>query len=170
MCLIIDINVLGAVFDSKNSKHNHFEPVKTWILDGRGKVVYGGSRYIKELAKTPRYLRLLLQLRKAEKACYVENDKVDEAEKKICHEIRDEDFDDQHIVALLVVSKCKLICSLDERAYQYFTHPELFKPASNRPRIYKQRANKSLLCQENIADICLPCEPTTNLQRKQINV
>jgi hypothetical protein len=167
MCLIIDINALAPVFDSKNTLHNEFEPVKSWILEGRGKVVYGGSKYLAELSKT-KYLGLFLQLRKAEKACYVENKLVDEAENDISAEISSKDFDDQHLVALLLVSRCKLICSLDKRAYPYFTNSKFFKPTTNRPKIYRQKSNSDLLCPQNMAEICLPCNPTTKLQRKQI--
>lgn len=169
MCLIIDINSLAPVFDSDHSMHDDFNPVKSWILHGRGKVIYGGSKYLDELSKT-KYLRLFSQLRKAEKACYVENAKVDKVVKEVSSKLPERDFDDQHLVALLLVSRCKLICSLDERAYPYFTHLTFFKRAADRPKIYRQKANKDLLCKDNIVQICLPCEPTTKAQIRQIKI
>lgn len=75
------------------------------------------------------------------------------------------DFDDPHLVGLLRVSGCKLICSLDSRAFPYFRHSLFFNPASNRPRIYSTLSNSSLLCDRQIADVCKPCAPTTKKQK-----
>ncbi len=67
-------------------------------------------------------------------------------------------FDDQHLVALLIISGCKLICSLDERAYLFFKHKEFFEKASKRPKIFKgTKQNKNLLNDKNITGICKLC-------------
>lgn len=167
MCLIVDTNCLSAVFDKESENHENFEAVMEWIYNGKGKVVYGGSKYLKELKK---YLSIYLQLRKAGKAIYVDCDTVDAEEVNITNQLQHNDFDDQHLVALLRVSGCKIICSLDQRAYPFFRHNLFFSPAARRPKIYRSNGNSNLLCAENIADICKPCENTTNAQKKILGI
>lgn len=163
MCIIIDINVLAAVFDEDTPNHNNFKPVFDWIMNGKGKVVFGGTQYMEELQ--PAYKALFLQLKKAGKAVFVQSDFVDKEHQIVAQQIIHPDFDDPHLVGLLRVSGCRLICSLDKRAYPYFRHSLFFKPAVNKPRIYSSRTNVSLLCDKHIADLCKPCSPTTNSQK-----
>lgn len=167
MCLIVDTNCLSAVFDKDAVNHNEFEPVIEWIYNGRGKIVYGGTKYLGELNK---YLAIYLQLRKAGKAEYVDCNLVDAEEIVVSNMIQHNNFDDQHLVALLRVSGCKIICSLDQRAYPYFRHRLFFTPAARRPKIYSSSGNSDLLCPENIADICKPCDNTTNAQKKLLGL
>ena len=168
MCVIIDTNTLHNVFKESSLNHADFKPVRDWIIEGKGKIIFGGSKYIEEINGT--YLNLFLQLKKAGKAVFIPNDLVDQEERNVSQMIVHPDFDDQHIVGLLRVSKCKLICSLDSRAYPFFQHSMFFSPASKRPKIYSSVANTGLLCDRNIADICKPCVATTNSQRAILQV
>lgn len=153
MCIVIDTNVLASVFSKKSANHSEFEPIYNWIYEGRGSIVYGGTKYLAELQK---YRRLFTELRIIGKAKFVSSELVDEMESEITSDIQGEDFDDQHIVALLVISKCRLICSLDERAYPYFKHRKYFTKRTQ-PKIYRRKSNANLLCDANIADFCKPC-------------
>lgn len=168
MCIVIDTNTLASVFKRDSLNHQDFEPVLDWVYTGKGKIVFGGTKYLDEIKKN--YLGLFLQFKKAGKAIFIENDIVDNAEILATQTIAHNDFDDQHLVGLLRVSGCKLICSLDARAYTYFRHDLFFTPANKRPKIYSSRANALLLCDKNIAKICGPCLPTTNAQRNIIGV
>ena len=165
MCIIIDTNCLNEVFDTSNKHHNEFKPVFNWVYLGKGKIVYGGSKYLSEIGK---YLTLFLNLNKAGKAIYVDNNKVDDEEVVVSTIIQDPDFDDQHLVALLRVSGCKLICSRDKRAYPFFRHQRFFSPANTKPKIYSSSKNKGLLKDKNIAEICKPANKTTKQQRDMI--
>ena len=49
MCVIVDTNCLASVFERKSEKHPQFAPVLEWIIFGKGKLIYGGSKYIGEL-------------------------------------------------------------------------------------------------------------------------
>ncbi|HYG16341.1 MAG TPA: hypothetical protein VEC12_11355 [Bacteroidia bacterium] len=168
MCIIIDTNTLASVFQENSVNHLQFKPVKKWVIEGKGKIIFGGTKYISELKG--KYLTFFLQLKKAGKAILVDSKLVDSeealAEKSISHP----DFDDQHLIGLLRISKCKLICSSDSRAYPFFRHNIFFTPASNKPRIYSSAPNAGLLCDRNIADICKPCAPTTNLQKTLLGI
>lgn len=165
MCIIIDTNVLARVFDVFNVDHYEFSPVYNWIIKGKGKVVFGGTKYTKEIGK---YLNLFVELKKIRKAIYVDSVLVDQKEEEIKKSIEKKDFDDQHLVSLLMVSKCQLICSLDRRAYPFFRHSNYFSPAKTKPRIYSGAKNKKLLTNKYIAEICKPSTTTTNQQKERI--
>lgn len=162
MCIIVDTNTLSLVFD-ESKRTDDFLPVFDWVVNGKGKVVYGGTKYITEIGK---YLNLFVELQKVNKAVNVDASKVDAATKKASDMIQHKDFDDQHIVGLLIVSGCKVICSHDKRAYPYFRHKDFFMPASKKPKIYSGKRNKDLLADRNIADVCKPCSVATNQQRQ----
>lgn len=155
MCIIIDTNTLATVFDNTSNNHSEFKPVFDWIYSGNGKVVYGGTKYTDEIKK--KYLSLFVELGRKRKAVYIDNETVDDKENEVSTQLISPDFDDQHLVGLLIVSGTKLICSLDSRAYPFFKHPTFFRPARNRPKIYNQLRNKDLLIDRNIASICKPC-------------
>ena len=162
MCIIIDTNALVSVFDRNSLNHHEFIPVYDWISKGKGQIVYGGTKYINEMGK---FLAMFNELKRANKAIYINNEKVDQKEKMVSAKIQHKDFDDQHLVGLLLESKCKLICSLDERAYPYFTSTSFFSPSSQKPKIYSSKKNKKILNDQNIAQICKPCSASTNLQK-----
>jgi len=157
MCIIIDTNSLASVFDVNSANHSAFKPVFDWIFSGKGKVVYGGTKYLIEINK--RYVGIFNELKNKQKAIRVSDEAVDQMETNISTKIVHPDFDDQHLVALLIVSKTKLICSLDQRAYKYFKHEQFFNRANDRPKIFRgSNNNKTLLVDNNIADICKPCK------------
>jgi len=166
MCIVIDTNTLGSVFDITSANHQEFKPVYDWIVEGAGKIVYGGTKYKTELGK---YLSIFSTLRAAKQAIYIPDNEVDASETVVVAAIKDDDFDDQHLVALLLVSKCKLICSLDKRAYKYFRNKVFFSPASKKPKIYSNKANAHLLSNRNIAEVCKPSKPTTKAEQAMIS-
>ena len=169
MCIIIDINCLPSVFKKRTLDHDQFKPVRDWIFSGRGKLVYGGSKYYKELATASfEYIKLFTLLRSKNLAISVPNQEVDFMTDKATKQITHPDFDDQHLVGLLLASKCKLICSKDERAYPYFKHPDFFAPASNRPKIYTSKRTEFLLSERHIAKICQPCGKLTKTKIAQL--
>lgn len=167
MCIVIDANVFSCVFDKGNMDHDKFAPVFDWIYSGKGMIVYGGTKYLKEIPE--KYRSVLLQFNKARKAKYIPSKEVDIEADRASKVIKHRDFDDQHLVGLLKVSGCKLICSLDARAYPYLQHPRFFGSARNRPKIYSSKRNVSLLNDGNIADVCKPCEVMSRRQREGIN-
>lgn len=166
MCIIIDTNALPSVFKQSSVNHLQFKPVRDWILDGKGKVVFGGTKYIDEIKGT--YLGIMLQLRKAGKAVIIPSELVDREQYIVEGMIVHVDFDDPHLVGLLRVSGCKLICSLDVKAYPFFRHITFFGLAANRPRIYSSRKNICLLQDRFITDVCKPCAQTTKQQKEII--
>jgi hypothetical protein len=104
MCVIVDTNSLAAVFKESCALHGEFEPVFRWIMRGRGRVVYGGSKYQKELSGAASYLRVFVELRKAGKAIKMDDATVDETQRGLEARTRAVGFNDAHIVALVIVA------------------------------------------------------------------
>jgi hypothetical protein len=126
-----------------------FEPVLNWIINGNGFIVYGGTKYIKELSKATRYLSLFTKLRSLNKVIKFPADKIDERQKEIMALENDEDFDDPHLPAIASVTRCKLICTVDSRAFKFIARKEFYS-GMKPPKIYSRKANKALLCDRNI--------------------
>lgn len=143
--MVIDINALAPVFNCTCSRHEHFAPVKAWIDAGRGFIVFGGTRYKRELSAAYRYLLLVQQLRVAGKAVAIRDDVVDAAETVINGRTVGTDCDDQHIIALLGVSGCGLLCSDDCRSFKFIRDRTLFPKGARRVRIYSGLRNQRLL-------------------------
>lgn len=156
MCVIVDTNCLASVFDTNSAKHNEFRPVLEWVLSGKGKLVYGGTKYIQELSKT-KYLKLFNILNaKTKKVVIVDKGKVDQEQSRIEHLIIDPDFDDPHLPAIVIVSKCEVICSEDTRSVRFVTDNKLYPKGINIPKYYTSIRNKNLLCDDYVNKIYKP--------------
>lgn len=154
MCIIIDINVFGDVFNEKSILHIEFQPLKHWILNGKGKIVYGGSKYKRELKQAAKYLKLLVELDKINKTVKLDDGKVDEKEQEVNEAKNHPAFNDQHIIAMVLASGCKLVCTKDSSAIPFIKAPLFYKGIHKRPKIYSGKQNKNLLNDANIAPIC----------------
>lgn len=167
MCLVLDINSFHCVFNKESDSHEQFKPVYDWIINGSGKLVFGGTKYEEEISKLAKYRRLLAQLNKLRKIVRVSDEKVDQRELAIKQSCPDPDFDDPHLVALLSVSGCKIFCSEDERSYKYIKRREWY--TNGIPKIYRARSfsrASSLLADKNMVGICLPCRKLTKNERE----
>lgn len=160
MCLVIDMNTIPKVFNPSLDGHEKYKPILDWVINGRGKMVCGGSKYWEEFKLIGKYVRLFNQLNKAGKVVKIDDEAVDEKKDELMRLCNDPDFDDPHIVALLIVSGCKVISSEDARSYPYIKRKEWYPKGRDTPRIYKSSSfnnASSILCDGNLADVCLPC-------------
>lgn len=164
MCIIIDTNTLSAVFNPNSQNHNDFEPVLKWIIFGNGKLVYGGSKYTSELRRTNKYLKIFVELSKKRKVIKVDDSHVDSLEVEISNIINDSKFNDPHIPAIVIIAKCRLICSCDSSAYKYFKRKDIYPQGFGVPKIYCKAGNSDLLCNK---DIVGSCAQTIRLQRAE---
>jgi hypothetical protein len=145
MCIVVDINTLAPVFSETCDKHAEFRPVKEWIDGGRGVLVFGGTEYKRELARTFRYMRLVRQMKDAGKAVAIRDDVVDAIEIDVRTKTRGQRCDDQHIIALLGASRCPLFCSDDLRSYNYVKQRSLYPAGMPKVRIYSSSKNSRML-------------------------
>jgi hypothetical protein len=151
MCVVIDTCCLISVFDRGNEDHMAFAPVLEWINSGKGRMIYGGTKYKAELAKVKRMLPILVELRRAQRATNVDDSRVDQIEKELITNFVDPKFNDQHLVAVVIVSRCRVVCTLDKVATAYLKRADLFRTYRvKRPKIYRSRRNKNLCCDRNL--------------------
>lgn len=116
MCIVIDINVIAAVFNEESENHAIFLPVKEWIDARDGVLVFGGSSYMNELKKTPKYMRLVRLLHDDGRAIRIKSDAVDKVERSVTTKTNGTKCNDCHIIALLDASRCPLLCSKDSKS------------------------------------------------------
>jgi predicted nucleic acid-binding protein len=154
MCIIIDTNVFAHVFNKKSTFHIEFTPVQEWIIKGKGKIVYGGSKYKKELRLAVKYFKLFVELEKINKTVKLDDSEVDKREREVSKAKKHHDFNDEHLVAMVLASGCRLVCTKDSSAMPFIKDQIFYTGAAKRPRIYSGKKNKDLLNDSNIASIC----------------
>ena len=145
MCIVIDTCALAYVFDPNNKKHHEFVHVENWISKGHGFLVFGGTRYKNELYEARRYLRLIIELKKAGKAVAIQDEIVDKEEERVRKLTDGTDCDDQHIIGLLSASRCPIVCSDDKRAFKYFKNKNLYPDGMKEAKIYSESRSKNVL-------------------------
>lgn len=158
MCLVLDTNVFGAFFESDNAKHSDFLPALNWVVKGKGKLVYGGTTYKREMKEAKKYIRFFAALQRAGKLVLLCDTSVDDQEAELKKIEPNEDFDDPHLVAIVLKSECMILCTNDKRALPYIKRKAFYSGGgAKKPKIYQSKRNASLLSDKNIASICMPC-------------
>jgi len=150
MAIILDTNCFANVFSKNTAKHEEYKPVLDWVVKGKGLFVYGGTQYIEELRTCAKYLPLFRELRLVGKVLVLDKEKVDQRQEVIAEQIPDDEFDDKHLSAIVIESKCKLICSDDKRSIKYVTNPALYPKGITKPKYYTGSKNAKMLCDKNI--------------------
>jgi len=157
MCIVIDANVFGSVFSSKACDHAEYKPVKDWVTEGKGFIVYGGTKYNNELRRATQYLGIFVELRKKGRVKKIADDLVDQDQAVVEASVRGTeggtDFDDGHIVAIFRVSGCRLLCSNDARLDRYIKNRSLYLRKQRPPSIYRGKKHRRLLCDKNIVNL-----------------
>lgn len=151
MCIIIDACTFSRVF---NKDDVDFEPVRQWLVGGKGKMVFGGSSYAKELAQLGRYVSLVAELTRQGKTTVLDKAAVDAGERRVRGMESSPDFDDPHLVAIIEESGCRLVCTLDARADRFILDRRFYVKA-RRPSIYRARSHRHLLRDSNIVGACV---------------
>jgi hypothetical protein len=160
MCIVIDTDTLSRVFNNSNKEHPEFIPVYNWIIKGKGKMAIGGSKYDIELEAVTSLTKLIVELSKANKVRIVDSDLVDRKEKELKVKVVHKDFDDPHIVAIVIVSGIHLICTHEKRAIPFLTRND-FYPGRRVPQIYSKSANANLLANNTYCRKCnITCKKT----------
>lgn len=152
MCIVIDTNVLSAVFSARDSCHPDYDPVLQWIVKGPGFAVYGGSTYMEELRKAKTYLGVLTELRKRGQARLIRNGAVDSEQLKVTA-LAPVDCDDTHLIAIFRASGCRLLCSNDRRGDVHIKDRRYYHRRQHVPRIYRNRRHTPLLNRRNIVTL-----------------
>ena len=159
MCVIIDTNVLTSVFLPTSQDHSEFEPVYNWIFNGKGKIVFGGSKYLKELHTHGRYyVNIFNTLQSQRKVYQIPTEEVDKTEAKLMHNFPDTKINDHHLAAIVINSKCHIICTNDKESYNFLKDPSVYPNGINKPKIYRGISNADLIDDRHIVECCKPGE------------
>lgn len=152
MCVIVDANTLSSVFKDDAMKKQQFEPVLKWVLEGKGKFIIGGTKYLNELRKVKVASEFLsmLKMRTKDKVVMLDKEKVDKYQRIVEEKVNDPKFDDPHLPAMVITSNCMVICSLDARSIEYVTRHDLYPKGVDVPRYYTGVHNIDLLCDKYI--------------------
>jgi predicted nucleic acid-binding protein len=153
MCLIIDTCTFNAVFNEQSKHHHKYAAVLDWVNRRRGKIIIGGTKYRNEL-KTEKILSILAEYQRKTKVVAIPDIYVDREAKRLKGVIGDKDFNDEHLVALVVVSGCRVLCTNDKRALPYIKCRALYPKGIRRPLIYQSERNAKLCSQDNIVEAC----------------
>ena len=136
MCIIIDANVAHEVIGSPTDAGRR---VYVWLVDEAGIVATGG-RSRTELLKT-RFREIYQTLLLAGKLYRYSDEEVDETEIAVSQTGR-LISDDPHVIALALVSRCRLLFSRDQNLHEDFRNPLVLKP---RGHIYQDADHNHLL-------------------------
>ena len=138
MCLIIDLNVVNLIFPQPTTD---FEPVFKAISQKRARIVYGG-KLKREYQRAAQFWRVLVRLDQQGSARPIDDAQVDALAKKLlqggtcCS-------DDEHVLALAVVSGSRLLCSNDGNLCADFRNATLI--SNPRGNVYRRPAHASLI-------------------------
>ena len=171
MPIILDTNCFANVFSAKSTKHEEFKPVLEWVKKGKGIFVYGGSKYIQELRTASKYLRIFRLLKDIKKIHEGNKEEIDKWEKEIKEKIKDQAFNDHHLSAIVIVTKCRIICSDDITSIKFVTNRDLYPKGIKKPKYYTGKKNKDLLCDKYIDDTLEPlCQLNKENKEKFENI
>jgi hypothetical protein len=143
MCLILDANRFGEALSTPPSPD--YRPIIDWLTasNSTGMVVFGGTKFLQEIARSPRARQWFLELQRAGRAKSIDRAAVDAEEKAI--RARGLCFsDDEHLVALARKSGARIICTEDAALFKDVRNPALL--SQPRGRVYRTKRHVALLC------------------------
>lgn len=101
--------------------------------------MYGGTKYRKELGALKKYFGYLTELRRLRRIAEIDDATVNSKEVEVSAKVQKRDFYDAHIVAIFIVSGCRVFCSKDQRLDKYLRMSCLYPKKQKRPNIYLSR-------------------------------
>lgn len=163
MCVVFDADTFSEISDSNN---DDFEPIRRWIRQDNHKVLYGGTKYKKELEKHSKFRRYLKGLSAIGNAHKLEAIDIDNVEGFLQSRFTSGKYNDHHIVAILLVSGCRVVSSHDNGLHRliqdcYGTTEiskiriSIYKLRVCKPSIYQNKSHQSLLRQRSVAHCCV---------------
>jgi len=146
--LVIDCNIVHKVFDPGHASFADYQPVYDCIVSsqGSGQMVYGGTKYKTELSKCiGGFRKLFIELIIVNKLKELDKKLVDSKASQLKQIETARAFNDEHIVACVILGKAKVICSEDGKAHKYFKSKKLYPKRFKVPGIYQNKSHSHLL-------------------------
>lgn len=159
MCVIIDTCSFVKVFDPKNLGHKVYKPIYDWLIKNKGSIIIGGSKYREEIGLKGKKRKLnaspyLSELKKKNvNIWFIDDSTVDTLEANLKIRNDDPNFNDPHIIAMAIVTKCKLICTSEKSALVFFKDHRLYPNNFHLPMIYRNLNDSKKLTPQ----ILTPC-------------
>jgi hypothetical protein len=153
MCIILDKNSFSGVLDP-NSTDRQLKIVHNWVIYGSGKLVYGGTQYWSELSQATKYFRLFNDLSRSGKTIHIPDHKVDAEQTKIKRIIPDPKFNDSHLVAIVIVSGCRLICTKDTKCHKFIKNKQIYPKGFGVPIFYSDDGQLSSTSIKKLCSLC----------------
>ena len=153
MCIIIDTCTFYKVFNDQNKEHDKFKPVLKWIVGKKGKIIIGGTKYAKELSSA-KALGILAEFEKRNRVVSLSTEKVDKRARELKKLEPNKQFDDEHLVAMVVVSRCCVVCTDDKKAIPYLKRRDLYSGGVKPPSIYRYKTHAPMCRKKNIVKVC----------------
>jgi hypothetical protein len=155
--ILLDANSIPSVFDSATSDYSEFCFVYDWVKKQKGACfVYGGTKYKSEIKKMLKYLKLMTELQKVGKFIEINGTMIDDYAMRLKEVCSDRAFNDEHLIAILDISGCKLLCTKDIEAMPYIKKKEFYSDQKI-PKIYSGSRNRGLLNATNIVALKNRC-------------
>lgn len=135
MCAIVDASVTYEVFGNRQTEAGrHF---RKWLDSGRGQVVVGG-RLLAELTQNGNFRRWFQEARRAGgRVRQLRTKTILETEERLDRRLMRSN--DQHVVALALVSGARLLYTDDHALQRDFTNRQVVSGVEG--RIYRSRAD-----------------------------
>lgn len=143
MCLILDANRFGEALSTPPNPD--YRPIIDWLTgsNSAGLVVFGGTKFLQEIDRSPRARQWFLELQRAGRAKSIDRAAVDAEEKALrarglCIS------DDEHLVALARKSGARVFCTEDAALFKDVRNRALL--SAPRGRVYRTKGHVALLC------------------------
>jgi hypothetical protein len=130
--------------------------MKDWIYEGNGRMIYGGTKYNQELVAW-KMLGLVKELDTRRETVHIANAAVDAIATSLKNKITETKFNDEHIVALVIASRCRVVCTNDKSAISYLKRPDVFADYDGVKRSKIFRGNKkhiTMCCDRHVVAVC----------------
>lgn len=142
MCVILDTNTFGLFRDPKNED---FEPVRKWLNNQNGRIVYSNSeKYYNEWKRGG--MEKWFKERSRAGQIRLISDGVEEKEKELKGKIQS---DDEHIIALALIANVKVLISYSEYSSNQKGDSALMRDFKDKNlvggKVYTKKENKHLL-------------------------
>ena len=100
---------------------------------------------------------LVAELSRRRKTIRIADSTVDQIANGLKARFPEREFDDEHIVALVIASRCRVVCTDDKAAISYLRRKDVFTGyvGVKRPSIYRGlKDHGRLCCDRHIVGIC----------------
>jgi hypothetical protein len=116
-------------------------------------MIYGGTKYRTELGQAHRFVGIIAELARTGKTIQIPDDAVDVTASALKARVTDPEFDDEHLVALVIVSRCFVVCTTDHVAISYLKRRDMYSGYNvRRPKIYSSYRNRDLCCDRHLIE------------------